>query len=61
MYENGGPIVMVQVENEYAGYGNLVDPDYLPWLRDLASCKSVSHVSPLPTMGFKCNENFVFV
>ena len=24
---------MVQVENEYAGYGQDVDPDYLPWLR----------------------------
>merc|ERR1719234_311603 len=35
MSENGGPIVMVQVENEYAGYGQDVDPDYLPWLRDL--------------------------
>ena len=26
---------MVQVENEYAGYGSEVDPEYLPWLRDL--------------------------
>ena len=26
MYEKGGPIVMVQVENEYAGYGQAVDP-----------------------------------
>ena len=34
MSENGGPIVMVQVENEYAGYGQDVDPDYLPWLRN---------------------------
>lgn len=35
LYENGGPVVMVQVENEYAGYGSEVDPEYLPWLRDL--------------------------
>jgi len=35
MYEKGGPIVMVQIENEYAGYGQAVDPQYLPWLRDL--------------------------
>jgi len=35
LYENGGPIVMVQVENEYAGYGSEVDAEYLPWLRDL--------------------------
>merc|ERR1719431_1063576 len=35
LYENGGPIVMVQVENEYGGYGDLVDKNYLPWLRDL--------------------------
>ena len=27
MYENGGPIVMVQIENEYAGYGQAVDPE----------------------------------
>ena len=26
MYEKGGPIVMVQIENEYAGYGQAVDP-----------------------------------
>ena len=27
MYEKGGPIVMVQIENEYAGYGQAVDPE----------------------------------
>lgn len=41
MYSEGGPIVMVQVENEYAGYADYVgdesshDPLYLAWLRDL--------------------------
>ena len=41
MYSEGGPIVMVQVENEYAGYADYVgedsshDPLYLEWLRDL--------------------------
>ena len=30
---NGGPILMVQVENEYGSYGN--DRDYMKWLHDL--------------------------
>ena len=31
---NGGPIVGVQVENEYGSYGNQ-DPNHLQWLKDL--------------------------
>lgn len=30
--DRGGPIIMVQVENEYGSYGS--DKDYLRWLRD---------------------------
>ena len=26
MWKNGGPIIMVQVENEYAGYGDRLQP-----------------------------------
>jgi beta-galactosidase GanA len=26
MWKNGGPIIMVQVENEYAGYGKANEP-----------------------------------
>lgn len=34
LYKNGGPILMVQVENEY---GNILacDKNYTTWLRDL--------------------------
>ncbi|XP_073993183.1 beta-galactosidase-like isoform X2 [Rhodnius prolixus] len=34
LYGNGGPIIMVQVENEYGSYP-VNDPNYLLWLRDL--------------------------
>ncbi|CAG7823017.1 unnamed protein product [Allacma fusca] len=33
LYKNGGPIIMVQVENEYGSFG--CDPDYKTFLRDL--------------------------
>lgn len=33
LYENGGPIILVQVENEY-GVSKLYDKIYLNWLRD---------------------------
>lgn len=33
LYENGGPIILVQVENEY-GVSRLCDKVYLNWLRD---------------------------
>lgn len=33
LYENGGPIILVQVENEYGAY-NKCDKVYLNWLRD---------------------------
>jgi beta-galactosidase len=29
--ENGGPILMVQIENEYGSFGN--DRKYMEWLR----------------------------
>lgn len=32
LYGNGGPIIMVQVENEYGSYA--CDDDYKNWLRD---------------------------
>lgn len=37
-YENGGPVIMAQVENEYGSYiGHSTNPDisYMTWLRDL--------------------------
>lgn len=33
LYGNGGPIIMVQVENEYGVY-HACDNNYLTWLRD---------------------------
>jgi len=32
-YSLGGPIIAVQVENEYASYNR--DPDYLPWVKNV--------------------------
>lgn len=32
LYENGGPIIMVQVENEYGSYA--CDTNYKNWIRD---------------------------
>ncbi len=34
LYKNGGPILMMQVENEYGSFG--CDLEYLKGLRDLA-------------------------
>lgn len=34
LYGNGGPIIMVQVENEYGSF-RTTDQDYKAWLRDL--------------------------
>lgn len=34
LYENGGPITMIQVENEYGFLQNICDKKYLVHLRD---------------------------
>jgi beta-galactosidase len=34
LYKNGGPVIMVQVENEY-GSAPVCDKEYMPFLRDL--------------------------
>jgi len=33
MYDNGGPVIMMQVENEYGYYGD--DKEYLDWMKEL--------------------------
>lgn len=33
LYKNGGPVIMLQIENEYGSYSN--DHKYMRWLRDL--------------------------
>lgn len=35
MYDNGGPVIMMQIENEYGYYGD--DHEYMKWLYDLIS------------------------
>jgi len=34
LYQNGGPVIMVQIENEYGSLGKC-DKVYMRWLRDL--------------------------
>lgn len=34
LYQNGGPILMIQVENDY-GEAVFQDPNYMPFIRDL--------------------------
>ncbi|CAJ0961573.1 unnamed protein product, partial [Mesorhabditis belari] len=36
LYNNGGPILMVQIENEFGWTGPECDKKYMKWLRDLA-------------------------
>jgi beta-galactosidase len=38
----GGPLVAVQVENEYGSYAD--DPDYLPWLRDALTDRGMTEL-----------------
>lgn len=42
MYGNGGPIIMVQVENEYGSFSTC-DRTYQTWLRD-ETCKKFDSV-----------------
>lgn len=37
---NGGPILMLQLENEYGSYGN--DRTYMKWLHDLWRKKGIT-------------------
>jgi len=39
-FDRGGPVIMVQVENEYGSYGS--DQVYLRWLADLLAAQGVS-------------------
>ena len=51
LYVNGGPIVMVQSENEYGSYINQPDTDYLIHMRDLISKYLVDDVVMYSTDG----------
>ncbi|TMW52319.1 hypothetical protein DOY81_002576 [Sarcophaga bullata] len=57
-YGNGGPIIMVQVENEYGSY-SACDHDYMAWLRDetykYVQDKAVLFTTDYPdAQGLKC-------
>lgn len=41
-FEQGGPIIALQVENEYGSFGK--DEKYLPFIRDVSSLKSSRHL-----------------
>lgn len=41
-FEQGGPIIALQVENEYGSFAK--DEKYLPFIRDVSSLKSSRHI-----------------
>ena len=55
--QNGGPIIMVQVENEYGSYGE--DKDYITAIRDIIketwSSNSLNSLSPCLPVLFQCD------
>lgn len=57
LYGNGGPIIMVQVENEYASF-HACDHDYMKWLRDetlkYVEDKAVLFTTDYPAEGIEC-------
>lgn len=55
LHANGGPIIMVQVENEY-GVSKICDRNYLNWLRDETGI-SMSHNKINSIIGFVLNCN----
>ena len=50
--QNGGPIIMVQVENEYGSYGE--DKDYISAIRDIVK-ETWSSLSPCLPVLFQCD------
>jgi beta-galactosidase GanA len=54
MYGNGGPIIMVQLENEYGASG-LCDKTYLNFLK--AETGNPSHTLKKPCRGFYVSQN----
>uniref|UniRef100_A0A914DKV4 Glycoside hydrolase 35 catalytic domain-containing protein n=1 Tax=Acrobeloides nanus TaxID=290746 RepID=A0A914DKV4_9BILA len=57
LYKNGGPILTIQVENEY-GYAGHCSRDYMVWLRDLIRSK-VGNETLLTTGPAVCTEFWV--
>ncbi|KAL5284162.1 GLB1L.2 family protein [Megaselia abdita] len=59
MYGNGGPIIMVQVENEY-GVFHACDKDYLTWLRDETEMyvqgKALLFTTDIPDERIECGK-----
>ncbi|XP_055849553.1 beta-galactosidase isoform X2 [Episyrphus balteatus] len=60
LYGNGGPIIMVQVENEYGSF-DACDKDYLRWLRDetnkyVRSGDAVLFTTDIPNDRISCGK-----
>ena len=59
LYGNGGPIIMVQVENEYGSF-SACDRDYLNWLRDETAAyvqdKALLFTTDIPNERIKCGK-----
>uniref|UniRef100_A0A1A9W869 Glycoside hydrolase 35 catalytic domain-containing protein n=1 Tax=Glossina brevipalpis TaxID=37001 RepID=A0A1A9W869_9MUSC len=59
LYGNGGPIIMVQIENEY-GVFHACDRDYLNWLRDetqkYVGDKALLFTTDVPDLNIKCGK-----
>ncbi|XP_065357255.1 beta-galactosidase-like isoform X2 [Calliphora vicina] len=59
LYGNGGPIIMVQVENEYGSF-SACDRDYLNWLRDetlkYVGDKALLFTTDIPNDQIKCGK-----
>lgn len=51
--DHGGPVILMQVENEYGSYAN--DKEYLRWLRDLMRAEGI--IVPLVTSDSPIVEN----
>uniref|UniRef100_A0A1B0A5L0 Beta-galactosidase n=1 Tax=Glossina pallidipes TaxID=7398 RepID=A0A1B0A5L0_GLOPL len=58
-YGNGGPIIMVQIENEYGGF-HTCDRDYLRWLRDethkYVGDQALLFTTDIPDLNIKCGK-----
>ncbi|XP_023291494.2 beta-galactosidase [Lucilia cuprina] len=59
LYGNGGPIIMVQVENEYGAF-HACDRDYLNWLRDetlkYVEDKALLFTTDIPDERIQCGK-----
>lgn len=59
LYGNGGPIIMIQVENEYGSF-HACDHEYMKWLRDetlkYVGDKAVLFTTDYPAESLECGR-----